>query len=426
MYEAVPGFSGGTVQAAGTWQLSAGAIDPWRGIFNIDNGIPDSAYVPRSFNVSWGNSNTPTMIDPNSGRPAYIQSWNLNIQRELWQHFVLDMGYVGNKSTGLYDGALLRLNQLPVSALAQYGTKLNSTVRSAADAAANSIAYPFPGFAGTVASALRQFPQVQGNSVINNSGAPLGFSNYHSLQVVLNRQFSSLSVYANYVYSKVLANISSAGGDGGRAIDTYNLKLEKSVTEYDVPHNFKAYAAYDLPVGRGRTVLGNASRIVQGLLGGWSISTILNYNSGLPIGFGASSPLSGGWNGAANRANVAPGDLYMPSFDKKAFNQANTSQASNTYFIKTKITDAPPLTLGTSAYRLSWLRGFGTINEDFALQKNAQLTEKVRFQLRGEFLNAFTRWTLNGPNTSVTSPNFGQITSNYGNRTIQFSTRIDF
>jgi hypothetical protein len=322
-----------------------------------------------------------------------------------------------------------QVNQISPALLEQYGARLTNAVRSPADAAANGIPYPFAGFSGTVGSASRPHPQVQGNSVIQVYGAPLGFSTYHGLQVVVNRQFSrGFSLYANYVFSKTLTNITSSlvNDNSNRPLDYYNLKLEKAVSENDIPHMFKAYVDYELPFGRGKALAGNAGRVTNAILGGWSVSAVLNYFSGLPLGFLGSAPLSGqGWNGAVNRANVAPGELKA-DFDKSRFNFANTRAPENTYVNKSLFSDPAPLTLGTGAPRYTQVRDFGTINEDFGLQKNTRISEKVRFQLRAEFLNVFNRHQFGGINTTVTNPAFGQVTNVFNNRQVQVGARLDF
>ena len=150
------------------------------------------------------------MFEPNYGRTGYSQNWNLNVQRALPSGPVLDVGYVANKATGLRAGSLSLVNQLPASYLATYGRALTNAVANPAQAAANGIKYPYAGFNGTVASALRPFPQVQGNSTVLVWGAPLGFSTYHSMQATVNRQYASgISVYASYVWSKALSNMAS-------------------------------------------------------------------------------------------------------------------------------------------------------------------------------------------------------------------------
>jgi hypothetical protein len=280
-----------------------------------------------------------------------------------------------------------------------------------------------------VASALRPYPQVQGNQTVANYGAPLGHSTYHSLQVVLNRQFArGFTAYANYTWSKNLTNVQSSqvNDNAGRPLDYYNLKLEKSYADDDQPHLFKAYVSYDLPFGRGKSLLGSSHRIVNAVVGGWSISGIFNYFSGTPLGFSGSSPLAGGWNGATNRANVAPGNLKVSGFDKDAFQISPVTAPTNTLLDKSKFSDPAPLTLGTAAFRYGSVRNFAARTENFGLQKNTKIGEKVRFQLRAEFLNAFNRGTLGGIQTSVTNTQFGQVTSISGNRQIQLGTRLDF
>ena len=429
------GFSGtplgkaSSVQAGGSYLLSADPVTPALGIFNWDNGFPVQKYLPPAYDVSYGDKNRPGMIDPNYGRSPYTQQWNLNIQRELIRNLVLDVGYVGNKSTGIRAGQLALVNQLDPKYLQQFGSRLNNPVRNSTDAAANGIAYPFPGFQGTVASALRPYPQVQGNQTVQNYGAPLGFSTYHSLQVTLNRQFAKgFTAYTNYTWSKNLTNVQSSqvNDNPGRPLDYYNLRLEKALSDDDQPHLFKAYLSYDLPFGSGHNLFAHTPKVVNTLIGGWSISGIFNYFSGTPLGFGGSTPLSGGWNGAVNRANIAPGDLKVSNFDKEAFQISPTSAASNTLLNKALFSDPAPLTLGTSAFRYGQVRNFARRNEDFGLQKNVRFGDRARFQLRAEFLNAFNRGTLGGIVTSVTNPLFGQVTSISGNRSIQLGTRFDF
>lgn len=414
------------VQWGGTYQLAADAVQPWAGIFNWDAGFPTNRYVPPVYDASWGDRNGPGMIDPNYGRNGYVQEWNLNIQRELPGRVLLDVGYIANKSTGLNNGSLSRINQLPSSALGQYGRSLLNPVRNAAEASANGIAYPYAGFSGTVAGAIRPYPQVVGVGTINNFGAPLGFANYQSLQITANRQFArGLSIYGNYTWSKNLGNMQSMMiGDNPGPMDYYNLGLEKAVVSFDQPHLVKAYIDYQLPFGRGKQFLSSANRAMDLLVGGWSVSGILNYFSGTPIGFGGSTPLAGGWNGG-NRANIAAGDM-LAGFDKSKFNFANIMAPENTFLNKSLFSDPAPLTLGTSAPRYTQVRGFATRNEDIGLQKNMRFAEKYRVQFRAELLNALNRHTLGGLQTSVTSPQFGQVTSVGGNREVQLGLRFDF
>ena len=371
---------------AGSYLLSADPVNPWAGIFNWDNGFPTNAYVPPSFNPSYANlGGSPSYVDPNYGVVGYTQQWNVNIQRRLPGKFLLDTGYVGNKGSGLKNTTLSRVNQLPWSIVQQYGRTLTNAVTNEAQAAANGIKYPYPGYRGTVAGALRDYPQIQGVNTLSAYAAPLGFSTYHSLQITLDRQFSNgVSMYANYVWSKTLGNIeSSFEGENSGSIDYYNLKLEKTPATYDTPHMFKAYVQYDLPFGKGKAFGSDANKWVNGLIGGWQISAIFNYFSGTPIGFGgATAPLPNGWNGG-QRPNVAAGELKASTWNPDNFNFATITDPANTYLNKSLFSDPASLTLGTSAMRYSIIRGFGTVNEDFGLLKNIRFNERMRAQTPG-------------------------------------------
>ncbi len=434
-----PGTPLGTstnVQASGTWSLDPNPTQPWNGIFRWDNGLPSNLFRPASYDVSWGNRNRPGMFAPDYGRTAYIQNWNLNLQRQLPGGILLDVGYIGNKSSGLRIGELANVNQLRADALTKYGRNLTNPIRNAQDAAANGIAYPYAGFTGSVASALRPYPQVQGVSTVAVYGAPLGFSNYNSLNVIVNREFANgLTLYSNYVFSKALGNLRSlnTGDNPNRPIDYYNLKLEKSILDYDRPHFVKIFAIYELPFGRGKAFGAAANRVVNSVIAGWALSPSLQYASGTPLTFVTStSPLPGYWNGAVNRANVVSGSLRNDSFDKANFNALNLAAPGNTYLNKSAFADPAPLTLGNSSYALAGARDIGIISEDVSLQKNFFVRENYRIQFRADMLNAFNRHYLGGVQTNPTNPLFGQVTSVGGkenteaSRSIQFALRFDF
>lgn len=426
-YSAINGAS--SFAWSGSYLLNADAVTPYKGIFNWDGGFPTDRYVPPTYNVSYANlGGSPAMTSEQYGNPGYVQQWNLNIQRRLPARFLLDVGYVGNKGTGLKNTTLTRYNQLPASVLTEFGRNLTNAVTSEAQAASNGIKYPYPGYRGTVAGALRQFPQIQGVSTFSSYAAPLGFSTYHSLQVTLDRQFhNGVSMYANYVWSKVLSNVESAfEGENSGALDYYNLRLEKAPATYDTPHMFKAYAQYELPFGKGKAFGRGSGTLMNLLIGGWNISGILNYFSGGPLGFGgASSPMPNGWNGG-QRPNIAAGEMKASSWNPANFDFANIMSSSNTYLNKSLFSDPPALTLGNSAIRYGQVRGFGTVNEDFGILKNLRFGERITGQIRAELLDAFNRHAFGGIQTSVTNAQFGQVTSISGNRSIQLGARFQF
>jgi hypothetical protein len=418
------------VQAGGTFQLEPNPVQPYAGIFNWANGFPGASYIPPVYDLSWGNRNRPGMIHPDYGRTGYSQNWNLNIQRELPGRTVVDLGYIGNKASGFKFGDLAVVNQLDPATLGTHGTRYGNQVTNPAQAAANGVAYPYNGFRGTVASALRPFPQMQGNSTLRVYGAPIGYSNYHSLQVSLNKELTrGLLVYTSYVWAKTLTNIRSAregvGENGGRPLDYYNLKIEKGLAEEDRPHFFKFFGNYEVPFGRGRALWGGATGWKNVLISGWAVSAVLTYGSGSPMTFTGSFP-SNLWNGNVNRANVKPGDLTNPSFDRGSFDASNPGSPVNTYLIKSQFSDPAPLTLGSVARTVGNARFPATLDEDIAVIKNTYIGEKYRFQIRADLLTAFNRTWPTGIPTVVTNPQFGQATGRAGNRIVQLGVRLDF
>jgi hypothetical protein len=196
-------------------------------------------------------------------------------------------------------------------------------------------------------------------------------------------------------------------------MDVNNLANEKTLANYDIPHAAKLYAEWELP-GKGH------------LLGGWSISAILNYLSGTPLSFTGQNPLPGAWNGGTNRINVAPGELTVANFDQSAFDLANLGAPSNTFLNKSQFSHPNALEFGTASQYFGGVRTFASLSEDFGIRKNFQIREGIRAQIRAEFLNAFNRHMLGSVQTDVRNPLFGQVTAANGNRTVQLSARFDF
>ncbi|MFN7997586.1 MAG: TonB-dependent receptor [Bryobacteraceae bacterium] len=405
------------------------------------NGVVQTANLNPSAAASiWG----PVSWDPNGGRIGYTQQWNFNIQHELGKSFVLDIGYIGTKSTALNANELRKLNQIPTKALQlgdTLGTWINNDASIPAAAKALGARYPYKND-GTwipVWQTLTPYPTVINWSDIYSWNSPLGFSNYQALEIQVNKRLShGLQFLSNYTFSKNLGNISSAFGDTwgmnySRPMDYYNLSLDKSVLEFDHTHVVKIGASYDLPFGRHRALAGNMPRLADFLVGGWTLQYIGNYQSGEPIGFGATGTPNS--NFATNRPfinNPSGGSLVNPNFSESSFDMTDisTARSDKKYIVVGDIID--PVTInryarGNAPRLLSQLRNFPTYNEDASLQKNFGIKEGVRIQFRAEFLNLFNRHQFTGFNTDPSSPLFGQISGvSDSPRKIQFGLRADF
>jgi hypothetical protein len=124
--------------------------------------------------------------------------------------------------------------------------------------------------------------------------------------------------------------------------------------------------------------------------------------------------------------NIAPGNMFNPSFSKSNFNYANTSSPQDTYLNKALFSNPAAFTIGNAAPSYLQIQGFGQVNENMGLLKTFRVHEKYRFQMRIEALDVFNRHNLGGINTNITSPLFGQVTSVNGNRSCQAVLRFDF
>jgi hypothetical protein len=412
--------------------------------FNWDGGykgvVKPAELDPSMATYLWG----PVSWDPDGGAVGYTQQWNLNVQYELPGQMVLDLGYMGTKSTSLQANELRNLNQIPYSALA-LGDTLGEWIdsQSAIPAAASALGarYPF-GDAGEwipVQQTLQPFPQIPYWSAIYSWNVPLGFSNYQALQLQLNKRFShGLQFVSNYAFSKNLGNISSAFGDTwgqnwGRPMDYYNLRLEKSVLEFDRRHVVKIGASYDLPVGRGRSLGTNWSRPLNFLLGGWTLQYIGNYSSGTPVNLGATGTPNS--NFATNRPFIVNPDgksMTNPNFSASSFDMTDISNpAPGKAYINTALVVDPAeidrYARGNAPRMLDALRNFPEYSDDASFQKNFVPAEGVRVQFRAEFLNFMNRHRFSGFTTDPASPLFGQINGiSDDRRQIQFGIRADF
>ncbi len=410
------------------------------GTFNWDNGYPGKlkwdSPNPSMAQWRWG----PVYWDPRGGTNPYVQQWNANLQYELPDQIVLDIGYLGSKGTKIWANQLWQFNQLRTEVVQQFRDDLqniwfNSSAGIPPAAAGAGAVYPFQ--EGTTSISLQQslqpFPQIPDWSTFLAWNVPEGFSTYHSMQLSLNKRYSNgLTWLANYTFSKNIGNLNTAFNtweNAGRPMDFYNLSLEKSVSPYDRTHVVKASASYELPFGRGKRFGADMPKALNLLVGGWTIQYIGNYASGAPLHFpGTGTPNS---NFATNRAvieNPGGASLYH-GFDGRRFDMSSISSVNpNHLYVNTAlIRDPKPYERGNAPYAVSQIRGFGSLNEDFGIQKNIRFNERVRFQLRGELLNGLNRHNFSSIATHPADRLFGQVTGvGDGHRVLQFGMRLDF
>lgn len=426
---------------------------PSRGIypaFNWDNGYPGTVQAAKlDPSNSDGSQWNLTTWDPEGGKVAYTQQWNANLQFELPGQMVVDVGYIGTTSIGLPFNQARQINQVHPRFLAlrdDLGKWVNSQAAIPESARALGAIYPYeripegqrPGGGWVpVWQTLAPFPQVLSWNVLQSYYTPLGFSTYNALQIQFNKRYShGLSWLANYTFSKSIDNLENAFNswvNAGRPMDYYNLKLEKTISPYDQTHIVKIGVTYELPVGKGRLFLTSMHPALEFLAGGWTLQYLGNYRSGMPLGFaGTSIP---NFNAATNRALIInpQGQSLMVDFNPAAFDMGSITRVNPSHkIINTSIirdpADIDRYMYGNASFRMSGARGFPLYQDDFGLQKNWRLKERVRFQFRWELLNAFNRHRFSTIETNPARPLFGQVIGVDGGfyRTMQMGARFEF
>jgi hypothetical protein len=436
----------------------------------IDQGVPHIFPTFGPFTPDGQNGNGGVIVAPaNSGRPGDIQSWNLDVQRQITTNLLVDVAYVGSKGTHLPTYNILT-NQTDPRWLS-LGNDLGMNASCLTDgtcpnAIAAGVKVPFPSFTtlwgsgATIAQALRPFPMYGDFNGEDQSFGPdrTGNSTYHSMQVRVTKRFGAgLSMLVAYTISKNITDADSMGpgisgfmGTGSYiGQNSYNRRAEKAVSELDTPQNLVASFFYELPMGHGKRFLNHTGPLDR-VVGGWNIASILTYTAGWPTevygpcGGTAAGILFAGCEvgGADGRVNLVPG---VPLTNKSA----NFQPATTSFFNAAAFALPSPFVLANEPRDLDRARAWGNRNEDFVLEKSTRLIgEKATIKFRAEFFNLFNRhiyqaqgaggnqWAtpLGTPFQAAGSPGcsgafscgFGAVTTASGPRTIQFGLKIEY
>jgi len=388
-----------------------------RPVWLLDGGYPAFTGKLPDQNPGLQVGSTADYYAPSGAKQSYVESWQLNIQRELpFQNFI-DVAYVASAGKRLPSNLENGLNQVPFQYLS-LGGLLNAPFDSP-EAVAAGIVAPYPGFSGSAAQALRPYPQYTG---IDDPFQPIGFSTYHSLQTKLQKRFSQgLSYIVSYTLQKTITDTSNeayaAFNSGAR--DTARRGLEKSISGLDRTHLLVGSFIYELP---GQKLTGPAGKIV----GGWEVAGVAKYYSGTPLSIGGGGPIplfAGG-----NRPNRVPGVDQRTGISRGDFKPGGSDAGGTPYLNIDAWSQPAPFTLGNGSRTEPNLRGFPLFNEDLSFIKRTYVKESVNVELRAEFFNLFNRVIFNDPGSDTTDPiNFGR---SFGQanvpRHIQFGLKINF
>jgi len=279
---------------------------------------------------------------------AYLQSWNLNLQREVFPGLAVMAGYFGSKGTHL----ILRRN----------------------------VNQPIDG--------VRPYPIVSPSSAILPS-APLGNitqaesssnSSYNALWVSATQPVATgLQINASYTWSKSL-DYNSLSSQGIVVQNSYDLRGDRGLSDFDARHRFVVRATYDVPF--------HSNLLVQG----WQLATVLQAQSGNPVNIVTSNSTV---TGVANtlRPDVTGLIAILGSVDRW-FDTSVFSSVARFGNLGRNVVVGP-----------------GFKNTDFSITRNAKLSEKIHMQFRVEIFDLLNHANFGQPGNMVGTPGFGRITN---------------
>jgi hypothetical protein len=336
-----------------------------------------------------------TAFDPHA--PAqYVQQWSGSLEKSLGHSTVLEIGYLGDRGYHLQRAHLIN-NALPGPGLIQ--PRRPHKTASFID----GTAFP-PGI--TIASTT--FP-VSTVNLLENSAQ----SWYDAGFVNIRRRYShGLSLLANYTYAKNLTNapdFRSPMFESSVPQNNNDLNAEKG-PGCDIRHRFSLSAVYAIPAYRRS----NWSRLATQ---NWQFSTIYQVQSGFPFTISV-------FGDTANSGTVLGENPIRANYDGQPVYGPGTHTAQE-WFNTAAYLAPPAYTFGNVGRNTVYGPGMQTM--DLALLRQFALTEKWRFQIRGEFFNALNQVNLGTPNRFVNTPQFGTITeAATPGREIQLSARLSF
>ena len=358
----------------------------------------------------------PGGVQPDLKMPTLI-SWSLKVQQELSRNTVLNVGYVG--SHGYHE---------------IIGIDANEPFPTICPASPCPATYPstFPGaLANTpipAGSYYIPFKTPRANPTLANTWTwfSQGISNYNALQVDVNRRFShGVSFRGVYTWSKALddgdsLNATTAGNAPGLVSNPFNLRADYGLATYDVRNVGEINAIYALPFGRGQALANGLEGWTNGLVSGWSVTSIVTLQDGFPFTPQLSYNPS---NNGDTRNPVRP--FVNPAFTGSAIIGKPGQWFNPNAFLQPPANSGFYGNLGRDT-----LIGPGLATWDFSALKNTSIYERLTLQFRAEIFNLLNRANFNTPNLIVFTPSgvsgtAGAITStSTTSRQVQFGLKL--
>jgi len=359
--------------------------DTFQSVFNLSQGPP-----PQVFPAVPANGRLPlpdgvlASARPFKMRLPTLDAWNVTVQHRLARNTFVEAAYVGNKGTHVFPGLGVNYNaNQPVSLLG----------------VPNALRRPF----------FSRFGWTQDVNYLGNDAD----NRYNALQAKFETRFSGLNILSHYTLSSARDN------DGDYFI--HDRSLGRGPADQDRKHVFVFSEVWELPFGRGKRFLGNSSRAVDLLFGGWQLNTITTWMSGLPF----TPTVSFGANCSVNAGPCRPDRVGDPDLDHRN----RDSWFGVGIGLGTPWAKAAAGKHG-NAGRNS-LRGPSFFQTDLSIFKNFRITEGTRLTFRAEGFNIVNKVNLGQPDSCVdcnpaTAGKIFNLAGGAQMRQFQFGVRVSF
>lgn len=326
-------------------------------------------------------------------RTPYIQQYNLGVQYQVANDWLVELAYVGSKGDRLpvrrqANQALLASPQNPIN-----GQTTNTTANI-------TLRVPYLGFA------------TSGINQIETTTTSL----YNAMQFRVSKRLNrGFQLAGHYTLSKSLDNnsgpaLSSSTGDlsGDQTI----ISQARGRSDFDSRHTANISGYYQIPA----LIKNNA--VARKFFSGWEMLAQYTARSGQP--FSITDPTGATLHGISfSRANFAPGKTL-----EDAVKTGRVQDRLNEFFNRSAFAPAGQFFGNTGRNILS---GPAQWNVDFSIVKRISITERQTVDFRTEVFNLFNHVNFAQPEGNFTSANFGRILATSSNaRVIQFALKYNF
>ena len=392
--------------------------------YRLDQTAPFNATLSYSGTTVANPTSAATTISPSNVQTDIqtptVLSWTFKVEQQVARNTSLTVAYVGSHG---------------------YHQILSEDLNEPA-----FVICPDPSCPAGVSTGTVYYPTtIKANPAFANttSWVSQGASVYHGLEIDLRRSFvNGLQFRSNYTFSKNLDNGSAWNTSVSANTPAFvsvpqNSSLDYGPAATDVRHLFAVNGSYDLPFGKGKRVLYEASPLANLLVSGITISSIANLQTGFPF----TPQLGYNPTGSGDSRNPVRPDVN-PNFHGAIYTHGTTAERANQFFNPAAF-QAP--TYGTTGkLGRDTLTGPGYADWDLSLSKTTAITERVRTQFRAEFFNILNHTNLQTPNATilasgptqgtaanrnalaVSSPTAGVITGAATSRQIQLGLKLLF